>query len=242
MEISLDINPLQVFIQFDWNAFLFGEEKWEFIFEVTIRTIIMFSIILASLRLLGKRGIKQLSVFELGVIIALGSAAGDPMFYKDVGVVFGMLVLAVVVILYRLLTYLTEKSERLEKIVEGSATYIIKNGAFIMSEMKKEPLSYQEFFAQLRLNNVSHLGQVKIAIAEATGEISLFFYQDEEVKFGLPILPHLYDNFVETINETNIYACNCCGTTQSISPQKEFHCPECKNNHWVKATNEKRNN
>lgn len=242
MEIALDINPLQVFIQFDWNAFLFGEEKWMFIFEVALRTLIMFFFILSSLRLLGKRGIKQLSVFELGVIIALGSAAGDPMFYKDVGLVFGMLVLAVVVLLYRLLTYLTEKSERLEKIVEGSATYIIKNGAFIMSEMKKEPLSYQEFFAQLRLNNVSHLGQVKIAIAEATGEISLFFYQDEEVKFGLPILPHLYDDFVETIQEENIYACNCCGIIQTILPQKEYHCPGCNNNHWVKAINEKRNN
>lgn len=241
MDFELDINYLQVFIQFDLNAFLFGEEKWEFIFEVTIRTIIMFTVILSSLRFLGKRGIKQLSVFELGVIIALGSAAGDPMFYKDVGLVFGMLVLVVVVLLYRLLTFLTEKSESLEKIIEGSASYIIQNGAFIMSEMKKEPLSYQEFFAQLRLNNVSHLGQIKIAIAEATGEISLFYFADDEVKFGLPILPHLYDNFVETITETNIYACNCCGLTQSISPQKEYHCPECNNSHWVKAINELRN-
>ena len=213
-----------------------------FIFEVALRTLIMFIFILSSLRLLGKRGIKQLSVFELGVIIALGSAAGDPMFYKDVGLVFGMLVLAVVVLLYRLLTYLTEKSERLEKVVEGSASYIIKNGAFIMSEMKKEPISYQEFFAELRINNVSHLGQVRIAIAEATGEISLFFYPDEEVKFGLPILPHLYDNFIETIDEENIYACNCCGTVQTISPRKEYHCPGCNNNHWVKAINEKRIN
>ena len=234
--------PLQLMLKFDWHAFFFGEEKWMFIFEVALRTLIMFIFILSSLRLLGKRGIKQLSVFELGVIIALGSAAGDPMFYKDVGLVFGMLVLAVVVILYRLLTYLTEKSEKLEKIVEGSASYIIKNGAFIMSEMKKEPISYQEFFAELRMNNVSHLGQVRIAIAEATGEISLFFYPDDEVKFGLPILPHLYDKFLEAIDEENIYACNCCGTVQTIAPRKEYHCPGCNNNHWVKAINEKRIN
>ena len=242
MENLLLLLPLYSMLKLDWNAFLFGEEKWEFIFEVALRTLIMFIFILSSLRLLGKRGIKQLSVFELGVIIALGSAAGDPMFYKDVGLVFGMLVLAVVVLLYRLLTYLTEKSERLEKVVEGSASYIIKNGAFIMSEMKKEPISYQEFFAQLRMNNVSHLGQVRIAIAEATGEISLFFYPDEEIKYGLPILPHLYDDFVENINEENIYACNCCGTVQTITPQKEFQCPLCSNNHWVKAINDKRIN
>lgn len=240
MDSSFLLLPLHLLLKFDWHAFFFGEEKWMFIFEVALRTLIMFTFILSSLRLLGKRGIKQLSVFELGVIIALGSAAGDPMFYKDVGLVFGMLVLAVVVLLYRLLTYLTEKSERLEKIVEGSASYIIENGTFIMNEMKKEPLSYQEFFAELRINNVSHLGQVRIAIAEATGEISLFFYPDEEVQFGLPILPHLYDKFLESIDEENIYACNCCGTTQSITPVNQFKCPECNNNHWVKAIDEKR--
>lgn len=47
----------------------------------------MFTILLLTLKLAGKRGVKQLSIFETVIIIALGSAAGDPMFYEDVGIV-----------------------------------------------------------------------------------------------------------------------------------------------------------
>lgn len=70
---------------FDLKQILLGSEEWSFLLETVLRTSIMFLIIIFGLRLLGKRGVKQLSVFELVVIIGLGSAAGDPMFYKDVG-------------------------------------------------------------------------------------------------------------------------------------------------------------
>src|SRR5215218_2598987 len=102
-------------LQINWKDFLIGEQEWGFLAEAAIRSLVMFTVILVSLRLLGKRGIKQLSVFELGVIIGLGSAAGDPMFYKDVGLLPGMLVFLTVVTLYRLVTYLINHSEKIER-------------------------------------------------------------------------------------------------------------------------------
>ena len=93
-------------IQLDWKSLLLGSEKWEFLFETAFRTFVMFMVILLYLRLFGKRGVKQLSVFELGVIIGLGSAAGDPMFYKEVGLLPGVLVFSIVFGLYRFITFL----------------------------------------------------------------------------------------------------------------------------------------
>lgn len=72
-------------------------EDWSFLPETVLRSLIMFIVILISLRLLGKRGVKQLSIFELVVIIGLGSAAGDPMFYKDVGILPAIIVFSMVV-------------------------------------------------------------------------------------------------------------------------------------------------
>jgi hypothetical protein len=43
---------------FNWKVLLFGEEHWKFAFEVLFRSVIMFAVSLASLRILGKRGIK----------------------------------------------------------------------------------------------------------------------------------------------------------------------------------------
>ncbi|WP_278022113.1 hypothetical protein [Flavobacterium ginsengisoli] len=72
---------------FEWNRLFYNNLPETFILEVIFRSTVMFTILLLTLKLAGKRGVKQLSVFETVIIIALGSAAGDPMFYEDVGII-----------------------------------------------------------------------------------------------------------------------------------------------------------
>jgi uncharacterized membrane protein YcaP (DUF421 family) len=88
----------------NWHDILFGNENYAFLAEIAVRSLIMFLIIFAGLRLTSKRTVKQLSVFELLIIIALGSAAGDPMFYKDVGIVNSLMVFVVILLLYWILS------------------------------------------------------------------------------------------------------------------------------------------
>ncbi len=95
---------------FDLKQLLLGSETWPFLLETGLRSLIMFVIILTGLRLLGKRGVKQLSVFELVVIIGLGSAAGDPMFYSEVGILPAIVVFVMIISLYSLVTYLIGKN------------------------------------------------------------------------------------------------------------------------------------
>lgn len=94
---------LQAASGFSWNELMLGNENWDFLPETILRTFIMFIVAFVSLRLLGKRGVKQLSIFELVVIICLGSAAGDPMFYKDVGILPAITVFASIVAILVLL-------------------------------------------------------------------------------------------------------------------------------------------
>ena len=81
-----------------------GSEDWSFLIETGFRTLVMFTVVLIGLTILGKRGVKQLSVFELVVIIGLGSAAGDPMFYKDVGLIPAIIVFVIIISLYSWVT------------------------------------------------------------------------------------------------------------------------------------------
>src|SRR6187431_103897 len=118
---------LQAGQSFEWQKFLLGEEEWMFLPEVVFRSIIMFVVALTALRILGKRGVRQLSVFELVVIITLGSAAGDPMFYKDVGILPALGVFIVIVSLYYFVTYLVGKSKRFEHLIEGKPVCLIQD-------------------------------------------------------------------------------------------------------------------
>lgn len=207
--------------------------------EVIFRSVVMFFILLMVLKLAGKRGIKQLSIFELVVIISLGSAAGDPMFYEDVGVLHGIVVLIVVLLLYRGLTYVTGKSPIIEKLIEGKPECLLSDGKLTPQQYAKDSLGRDEFFSTLRIQSVEHLGQVKKAYLETSGDISVFFYEDEDIKPGLPILPELSSEKVDRIANADHYACCHCGGTAQLSAGSHT-CATCSKSLWVKTIDTRR--
>ena len=200
----------------------------------------MFLIILFSLKILGKRGVKQLSVFELVIIISLGSAAGDPMFYKEVGLISALAVFVGIIICYKITTHLVFKYKAVEKVLEGEPLYLIDDGVFLIDNFNKEALGYDEFFSEMRQQSVSHLGQIDIAILEISGEVSLYFYEDNQVLYGLPILPMLYNQQTSNITEQCHYSCSHCGFTEILMPKSQHVCPNCARNKFVKSINSKR--
>lgn len=224
----------------DWKQVLLGDNEWKFLVETAFRTIMMFIIILTGLSILGKRGVRQLSVFELVVIIGLGSAAGDPMFYKDVGILPAFIVVVIIVGLYILVTYLVGKSKKIEVLLEGKPVCLIKDGRFSIHNFNKDSLARDEFFSELRMQSVSQLGQIELAISETSGKISIIFYPDEEVQYGLPILPDGFKDEAEEIREAGFYSCTFCGHTDELKPATTHICKECQKKQWVKASNKKR--
>ncbi len=224
---------------FDFKQILLGTEEWTFLLETVLRSCIMFFVIIFGLRLLGKRGVKQLSVFELVVIIGLGSAAGDPMFYKDVGIMPAIVVFTMIISLYSIITYFIGKSKKFEKLVEGKPICLIKNGIFCIDDFKKEALGEDEFFAELRLKGVSQLGQVESAIEEISGEISVFYFDENHTKFGLPIMPDSLDKATKSINSHSYYSCTFCGYTEKLEQGKHL-CKICGKDEWVASSSKKR--
>ena len=81
---------------FDLQRMFFGMQPPLFYLEIAVRTLVIYAWGLLLLRWLGSRTIGQLSTVEFLLVIALGSAVGDPMFYPDVPVFYGMAVITVV--------------------------------------------------------------------------------------------------------------------------------------------------
>lgn len=219
---------------------MIGEDGWQFLLETVLRTFVMFLVVLFALTMLGKRGVKQLSVFELVVIIGLGSAAGDPMFYKDVGLLPAIIVFIMIIGLYTLVTYLVGKSKKIEHLLEGRPECLVQDGRFAVANFAKESLAQDEFFAELRLHGISQLGQVDQAIIETNGMLSIYFYEDEEVKYGLPILPGVFETEQKKIDERGYYSCSFCGYTEELKPQHQHLCKECNKDRWIKSSNRRR--
>ena len=226
---------------FDIGRMLMNDLPYGFLLEVVFRCLVMYLVALGVLKLAGRRGVHQLSFFEIVIIITLGSAAGDPLFYEDVGLLPAITVFVVILILYRLTTFLTSKSKKLENWLEGEPIYLIEDGEFAIDNFEKGNLAQDEFFSELRTRNVDHLGQVKLAILETSGQVSIFFFKDEDVKYGLPILPHIFYERSEDLKLNTKYACDFCGHVEGLKDlSKQKKCEVCGKNGWVCAMNNHR--
>lgn len=220
---------------FDWHRIWFGDNfPVLFLVEIAFRSVFMYLLILGSLRITGKRGVKQLSLFELTIILGLGSASGDAMFYEDVPILHALVAFVVVILLYLLFNNLTERSKYFEKLLEGSSVCIIENGRINLKPFKAQNLTYAELFGEMRQQQVEHLGQVRKVYLEATGELSIFFNPDSEVKPGLPIFPEIYAAGFKEIPRPGQYACTTCANTLALGSTAKI-CPVCSAQFWVEA-------
>lgn len=220
------------------KIFLQGTE-WDFIGEIGLRTSIMFLLILLILRLSGRRGVRQLTLFEVAIIISLGSAAGDPMFQGDIPVIYAVVVFSCVIAIYKLVTLLASRFLVVGNLLEGKAMIVVKDGLFDVKHENDNSYSKMEFFSELRNQSVEHLGQVRLGVLEVDGTLSLLYYIDEEVRYGLPLFPTHYVK-VDTNTELGPFACMYCGLIVNHFAGRELECERCKRDKWTKAINTKR--
>jgi uncharacterized membrane protein YcaP (DUF421 family) len=220
----------------DWKNIFLGDLDWAFTAEILLRSIIMFTTVIVFLRLSGKKGVRQLSLFEVAIIISLGSAVGDPMFNKDIPIVPALIVMITIILFYLAITWLSVKSTRFESLLEGDPIYIIEEGMFNLENGRKHNIAKDEFYAEMRQENIEHLGQVKQAILETNGKMSFIFYSEEDIKPGLPIWPKEYEKKVKHIPSVENYACVFCGNIEQID-NGAYTCNRCTKDEWVLALN-----
>lgn len=222
----------------DFEQMLFHDLDWSFAAEIGLRTLVMFTVILLFLRLSGKKGVRQLSIFEVAIVIGLGSAAGDPMSNEQNAIVPALIVFSTILLFYRFITWLASRSEKFESVLEGDPIYVIEDGQFVLNNTQTG-YAKDEFFSEMRQQSIEHVGQVRTAILETNGSVSFFFYADDEVKSGLPVLPKVFGQRSKHMNHKGLYACTTCANVQQLDAGRHT-CVRCHQDEWVQAMASKR--
>lgn len=218
---------------FDPDRIFFKDLPLAFLAEVVLRTLFAYCAVFLFLKLSGRRGIRQLSLFELVVILTLGSAAGDVSFYEDVPVVPVAMVFITLLGLYRLTTFMTATSKRLEKWMDGKPVTVIQDGLYKRESLQGVNMSSSELFMELRQRGVEHLGQVRLAILETDGDLSVYFF--EAARPGLSVLPPEHRPVITQPPVDGLYCCTRCGQAEQLSADQDAKCGRCGNDSWTKG-------
>lgn len=225
---------------FDWQRILIDDLPFLFLAEVAFRGALAYILVFLFLKSSGRRGIRQLSIFELVVILTLGSASGDVIFHEDLPILPILMVFLTILLLYRITTYAMQNFSRFSDAVEGKPVTLIEEGLYELDTFKKLNVTDDEFFMELRQQSVEHLGQVRLGILEVDGNLSLFFYDDDNVKPGLSVLPPEHRTVYDRAPTEGQYACSCCGYVLQLAFQQSATCPRCENTCWATAITTRR--
>jgi uncharacterized membrane protein YcaP (DUF421 family) len=137
-----------------------------------LRAIAVYTLVLIVIRLMGKRAVGSFSAFDLLVALMIGEIV-DEMIYGDVTFLQGAIPIIVIVLMHEANAWLSYSRHGFSKLLEGTPSIIIKDGEFQRKGMRRERMNEEDVLAQLRLQGIDVLREVKLAIVENGGQVSV---------------------------------------------------------------------
>ena len=123
---------------------------------------------------MGKRQVGELRVSELVVTLLLSEIAALPISDSNIPFSFALIPVLLLLSFEVIVPFFTSRHSRLNKIISGSPSLLIKKGKLDQKELSKLRLSVEELLCELRLKNISDIADVEYAILEQNGKMSVF--------------------------------------------------------------------
>ena len=144
-----------------------------------IRVIVLYSLIIISIRLMGKRQIGELEPSELVLAMIISDLAAVPMQDMGIPLLNGILPIIILLAFEIIISVLNVKSIRFRELVCGRPSIVIDHGHINQKEMQKNRFTVDELFEELRMQSILDISKVKYAILEINGHLSTMLYPEE---------------------------------------------------------------
>lgn len=141
--------------------------------QVICRSTVIYLVLLAGIRLLGKRQMGELELNELVIAMLVSDFASTPLQNLSMPLHYGIVSALTLLALSLLFSFICLKSLRFRMVFYGSPTIIIENGKLNQSSMRRNRFTVDELLGELRVQGIMDLRSVKYAILETNGQLSI---------------------------------------------------------------------
>jgi uncharacterized membrane protein YcaP (DUF421 family) len=143
-----------------------------------VRTAILYLVLIAVVRVMGKRQVGQMEPSELVVAMLVADLASIPMQNEGLPLFSGVVPILTVLGLELVLSALSVSSIRLRRLLCGKPVILIENGHLLQQNLRKTRITVDELTGLLRLKDVLELNTVQYAILETSGDLSVFLFPE----------------------------------------------------------------
>lgn len=140
---------------------------------LVVRTLILYGVVIAAMRIMGKRQLGELQPSELVVAIMISDLASVPMQAIDIPLLSGIVPVLTLIVAEVFMSYMSLKSKRVRKFLSGEPSIVIYNGHINEGELARLRFNINDLLEELRLNNCHDVSDVEVAVLETSGKLSV---------------------------------------------------------------------
>jgi uncharacterized membrane protein YcaP (DUF421 family) len=141
--------------------------------ELMLRAIIVYVLIFALLRFLGKKHVSQMAPFDLVVLLIISESVQNALIGDDKSVTGGLVASATIVGVTALVGYASWRNKTVAHVFEGRPRLLVRNGRVLKSVLAREQITHAELLEALRRQCCASLTKVRYAVLENDGDINI---------------------------------------------------------------------
>ena len=140
--------------------------------DIALRAIVLYAFVVFVMRVIGRRELSTLSALDLVLLIVLGDLIQQGLTQDDYSVTGAVIAISTIGAVQVLTSYVSFRSRRARKVLEGEPIVVIQDGKPIERNLKRERLTEDEIAEEMRLQQIASFDEVEWGILETNGQIS----------------------------------------------------------------------
>jgi uncharacterized membrane protein YcaP (DUF421 family) len=142
--------------------------------DAVLRAVLVYAGLLLLFRIVGKRGLAQMTAFDFVLLLIVGEATQQVLLGEDFSFTNAMTVIATLVGLDRLANYIGFRFPKVDRVLESVSVLLVDDGKILKDRMKKAHIDEEEILTSARqAHGLERLDQVKYAVLEKNGGITI---------------------------------------------------------------------
>jgi uncharacterized membrane protein YcaP (DUF421 family) len=142
--------------------------------DAVLRAAAVYVVLLLVFRIAGRRTLAEMTPFDLVLVFIIGEATQQALLGQDFSITNAVLVIVTLLFLDIIMSLAKDRSRTFEKLIDGVPTIIVADGQPLTERMRKARVDEQDVMeAARRLHGIERLDQIKYAVLEVSGGISV---------------------------------------------------------------------
>lgn len=156
--------------------------------ELMMKCVVVYFVIILALRLMGKREVGELSVFDIVIYLVMSELLAISISDQRASIFHSLVPIAILAFLQIAISWVLLKSKRIRDVFDGKAVILIENGSIDQRVMRRERYSIDDLMFQLHSKDLSSPDEVAFAILENNGTLSILPKKSCRVRYPHPLI------------------------------------------------------